>query len=552
MDTGIMDFFPQGYTPRQIQIDALLEYERLVELGYEIIIIRGETGAGKSIVAKTISNEFNYRGLTSMFTTPSKILQDQYQRDFPEVPVVKGKSNFECVFPGSEGIPCNRGPCEKNKIKKCTQDAYDRGVVHAVCPYIKQIDAAIMAPVCIINYHILWHLVGKRMSPRDLVIMDEAHNLESIMQGFVSTKFEGDQFFDIDMNPNDPEILIKLQTSVKAKLLYFEREILTDAEIKSKQDLMSKDTCLDYLINQPRTELVIWNPDLTPKERRDHARISLEVKPIFIGQFISTFLNEISDFFCFFSATISKGEFCSANGLDPDLVGFIDMPSGFPVENAPVLNYFKQYAPNDTYSVNYRNQEFMLKLMIPEIQRLCGELKDARILIHTHSNRIENYLKDHFRIDTRPVLFGSNYTDKDAMVKEYLANEKSILFSFSAYEGLDLPDAHCRAVFFLKIPYLPMVDPWIKARSDYRYPDGTRNDFYLWETLKKLIQGSARHIRNDQDFGLTIFMDCPNRVISDGYHLLPMSFKQRLTQRGDAARLVLNKIQEEGSYDVRY
>jgi superfamily II DNA or RNA helicase len=64
------------------------------ESGKRFVILQLPTGAGKSVIAYIVSKILE----SSYFITSSKMLQDQYARDFHDLSVVKGRSNFNCLM----------------------------------------------------------------------------------------------------------------------------------------------------------------------------------------------------------------------------------------------------------------------------------------------------------------------------------------------------------------------------------------------------------------------------------------------------------------------
>ncbi|HEX5359332.1 MAG TPA: DEAD/DEAH box helicase family protein, partial [Candidatus Nitrosotalea sp.] len=89
----ILEHFPEGYKPREIQKEILQGIEEKIKSGYKTIILSAPTGVGKSLIAATLARYFG----SSFIVTASKQLQDQYSKDLKFLMPVKGKSNFACL-----------------------------------------------------------------------------------------------------------------------------------------------------------------------------------------------------------------------------------------------------------------------------------------------------------------------------------------------------------------------------------------------------------------------------------------------------------------------
>ena len=87
---------PAGYTSyRPHQLEGITEIINALESGYQDIILKAEVGSGKSLIATQVARYFNYaHHYTTMITTESKYLQDQYVKDFPFIRTVKRQKYF--------------------------------------------------------------------------------------------------------------------------------------------------------------------------------------------------------------------------------------------------------------------------------------------------------------------------------------------------------------------------------------------------------------------------------------------------------------------------
>ena len=115
--------------PRDGQLETVSEILKAVDEGYRYIVLEAGTGTGKSAIAATLASIFE----SSYILTITKQLQDQYLRDFSDLQVVKGRSNFNCLMYKNALVPkpCSEGKCiveghdirgDKDYHLKCMMD----------------------------------------------------------------------------------------------------------------------------------------------------------------------------------------------------------------------------------------------------------------------------------------------------------------------------------------------------------------------------------------------------------------------------------------------
>ena len=140
----------------------------------KFVILEAPTGSGKSAIAMTVARIFG----RSHILTIQKILQDQYKRDFPEIFVMKGRSNYQCLL--REGATCDIGPCKAMKGEK-------RRAIMAghFCPYTKARLEAERSNYTLHNFDSFFYQ-SAGFSIRPLMIIDEAHNIEQKFMSFIS------------------------------------------------------------------------------------------------------------------------------------------------------------------------------------------------------------------------------------------------------------------------------------------------------------------------------------------------------------------------------
>jgi len=201
--------------------------EALLNPNIKYVLLSAPTGTGKSVIGLTVANYFaQVKQQRSFLITSEKILQDQYQKSFYDTGMVKaflkGKENYGCAFsPKGYGA----GPCHGNKkiADFCKAKGY--------CDYKKARASARAEKICVLNYALAvteFDYLPKevRMPPADLVICDEAHNLEEILVNYATISTDNEFFEDIDtLKIKYNEFVDKLRDSQFADDLEFMNDL---------------------------------------------------------------------------------------------------------------------------------------------------------------------------------------------------------------------------------------------------------------------------------------------------------------------------------------
>ena len=210
--------FPQI---REKQKSALADIESAIKSGYRQIFLEAPTGFGKTPVAIAVAR---YLG-SSHICTATKDLQTQYRRDFPFVVEVKGRGNFPCIVKEDMGLDesCDYGPCVKDdgydcayKTRMMDYKVEGEGTIREIvkldpfaerkyikdlqskskivelewrpCHYFHQKWTGAKSSHTVYNYRYFLSdlFYAGSTQKRNLLILDEAHQLESEVGDFKS------------------------------------------------------------------------------------------------------------------------------------------------------------------------------------------------------------------------------------------------------------------------------------------------------------------------------------------------------------------------------
>lgn len=443
---SILDFFPKGLTPREGQIDALLQLERAWRY-HDVFCVTLATGAGKTEYALTIAAWQEAMGTATNIVMPNNGLVRQTLDRYPDTPVLHKQASYTCEAFGN----CKEG--------KSVQRFACKG-----CPYEKARRGIARSKVRLMNYHIYW--AHKMYAPN--LVVDEAHSLINL---FSSTRevYIWHSKYEFPTGMHLVSDVVKwaqsyLKTRRDAKLETFLIELLrmnADTAVAYEEDVYygRDDIKLKvYSVTETGVPPWLWPPHKVRKVVLMSATIGMEdVKEL---------------------------------GLDRRRVALIECESPIPPERRmlicePHVNMkyavMEQAIPRLATKIRETLAKHPEKGLIHApyamADKLRAELHDPRIIWHTRSN-------------------------KAAKLAEFrAAPEGAVLVASGMYEGIDLPYDAARWQIISRVPYPSLGSTSIKMRMEQN------PDWYAWQTIKQIIQATGRISRAADDFGVTYIFD---------------------------------------------
>ena len=177
--------------PREQQANAINYVLDEFKNGKKYAIIDCGTGVGKSAIGLTIGdfinkNSSSYPGLYqdgTYFLTTQKVLQDQYENDFFSKGLISlySSSNYTCNVDGKASCKdIQTGLRSKSLSKKYDSCSYK-------CCYKEKRKDFIDKSLGITNfsYYLTEKNYSKKMPNKKVLVIDEAHNLESELTRFI-------------------------------------------------------------------------------------------------------------------------------------------------------------------------------------------------------------------------------------------------------------------------------------------------------------------------------------------------------------------------------
>jgi ATP-dependent DNA helicase DinG len=476
------------------QAEALAETRAAFVSGKRFVVLEAPTGSGKSAIAVALAREAS----STFVLTAQKILQDQYVRDFPDLALMKGRSNYDCLVAPTHAAaaPCIAG----RRFPECDG-----------CPYFVAKDIAMAADVATMNY--AYYLAELNYAggfrPRELLVLDEAHNAEGALMSFVHVSIGEAQLaragIDVRLPPNlGDDYAFDFAASLLPDLRERAREV--DQELKGdlvgdaalqrlrvKQWLDGQSERLTLLLESRDSGDVDW----VVERRRTEQGETLAFKPIDVAPFAEELLFGHAERVLMLSATILDARtFLRSLGIDEDEVEVIRVPSSFPPERRPIV-----LRPAARLTRHYLERD--LPLLANAIAEIARDHEDEKGVVHAHSYRIAAYVAKHLPDDVRWRVRTHHDADgRDVALTQHVASdEPTILLTPSMTEGIDLAEELSRWQVLCKVPYPYLGDPQIAARME------RDRDWYDWRTALTVVQAYGRSVRSETDRAVTYLLD---------------------------------------------
>jgi Rad3-related DNA helicase len=189
----ISKYFPYPSIRKEQELAITEAIKAFLENNKKFFILEAGTGVGKSAIGLTIARIINENllhedgfGKGTYFLTTQKVLQEQYEKDFGfpngKMVSVYSSKNYQCEFHKKNTCQVSQQLLRTEErsssfFKKCSGD----------CLYKREKNLFLNSPESITNfpYFIMESTYSKKITPRNFLVIDEAHNTESVLTSFV-------------------------------------------------------------------------------------------------------------------------------------------------------------------------------------------------------------------------------------------------------------------------------------------------------------------------------------------------------------------------------
>lgn len=578
-----------GAEERQGQLDMSHAIAETLAAGRSIIVQAG-TGTGKSLgyLVPAILN-----GKRTVVSTATKALQDQLDRnDLPLLKehlgvdftwaVVKGRGNYVCLqrvgeLLGSHGqlefdevsepvkkeidsiiawsattltgdfeelhvLPSERA---RSAVSVGTDECPGRSKcpVGEACFAERARDAAKAADVVVVNLHLYGNHIasgGNILPEHDVVIFDEAHQLESVLSDTVGTQLSGGRLASLASAVRkviaDPKITNSLEeaglrlTSAlgphagerlatplpqaisdplsRARLeintlLGVLREINTDNDA-TKQKALRAQTQASRLAESIDMALGSFE-GYVAYVQGSADRPQLRISPLHVGDVLNS--SVWVDHAAILTSATVPSSMPERVGLDLDGTEVITVDSPFDYEKNSRL-YCSPEFPD-------RNNPRFTDFVHDELESLITAAGGRTLALFTSNKALHAATEAMRERLPFPILTPAEYS-RSRLIEMFLADESSCIFaSQSFFQGVDLPGKTLSLVVLDKLPFPRPDDPLLQARREAVGKDKSFNLIDLPIAATSLAQAAGRLIRTGTDKGVVAVLD--RRLATAGY-----------------------------------
>ena len=539
------NIFPYKSIRKEQQTAIDFGIKTLIESDKKFCIIEAGTGVGKSAIGLTLGrylddyysahfkpDDIDYNQGTYFLTT-QKILQEQYEKDFG-YPTGKMKSlysasNYKCSY--KKGNDCKTSLQELKGEKKGSPFFKACAIG---CNYKAKKKSFLESRESITNfpYFILESTYSGKITPRNVLVIDEAHNTESVLSTFVEMGIS--QYF--------AEKIVKVTWPAKITPVNFVKWVLTDYYPKLQSQILHmqekieslgignkmkelKQIAIRYdMMTGHASKLEVFLQEYTPdnwimetQETESRGYVRVVYRAVDVSKFAKDYLFKMGRKVIFLSATILNGKaFADSLGLKEDEYDYISIPSPFPKENRPIFT-------QGIGSMSSSSIQNSLPHLKTAVEAILEEHQGEKGIIHCHTYKIANYLKYNIK-NSRLLTHDSN--NRDAVLKKHTKSKKAtVLLSPSMTEGVDLKGDLSRFQIICKIPYPYLGDQIIRKRMN-KY-----KNWYGLQTAKSIVQSCGRSVRSNKDTAITYILDSDwNKFYSRNKNMFPKEFKSLIVK----------------------
>jgi Rad3-related DNA helicase len=507
--------------------------------GKRFVVCEAGTGVGKSAIGLTIARWVTANSTKSeeyspgaYFLTTQKLLQEQYVKDFGNtMRQVMSSTNYQCKFHKNQncGESLRQLKAEKDNTSKFARTCSFN------CTYKEEKRKFISSTESVTNfsYFLAETAYSGKLVPRELLVVDEAHNADIELSGFIeitmSEKFSK-QVLKLEM----PDVTTQKQAwkwvtesyAPKLRSHLKQYELLIDkfnlgermksefvALAKQHEMLEGHTAKVEKFIQLYDEENWIFNV----AEGEGRAMRKLEFKPIDVSAYAEQMLFKSGKKVLLMSATIlNQDGFCQMLGIPKDDCAFISIPSPFPSENHPIFAY-----PIAKMTAGSIDQD--LPKLAHAVSEILKQHPNDKGVIHCHTYRIAKFLKDNVK-SNRLLIHGSE--DRVQKLQEHISSTRpTVLLSPSMQEGVDLKDDLSRFQIICKVPYPYLGDKIVKKRM-HRWPW-----WYPLQTAKTIVQSVGRSVRSFNDHAVSYILDADwNRFYDKNSNIFPEGFRNSLKE----------------------
>lgn len=479
---------PKYTEPRPIQTQLL---RQLTEDRPKLAMVEAPTGIGKSALALAYGELVDSKITTVLTATIS--LQEQYEREFYDMVVFKGRGNYEC----ENGLSAAEGVCMSRPGYRCDSDYY---VMRREVEGARRVAA---------NYAVyLNHLFYSRLDRKpDLLVCDEGHRLLDILTQFETVKLDDGLCRKLKVIGDGWESLDAARAwavECGGFIIRGMQDAIINGDRKAKLwvQLHRQATSIlasteDYITL--RTGEVLEAAPLWPRRAaqalfRSAHSVLIQSATLYGGHTLADLLGLHSQL---------------GSNSQPSEYTFYTVPSPFNPARWPT-----RFRP--VVSLSKRSTEAEWGRMAEVVHDYVHRYSNVKGVIHVAAKaqvsrvmaKVQGCSECAGRVltpDDRTKGSGSHRQSRAGLVRRFKGAPPGVwLCHYSMGEGESFDDNTARIQLIAKVPYPDLGDKLTRLRSE---EPGVGRRMYAAMTLSKIAQTAGRVMRHEGDFGETIILD---------------------------------------------
>ena len=490
----------------------------------DIKVLNAPPGSGKTgIILGAIKSLPKFERVLILCGT--KVEQEQYLANLqtlPDTDIMKlsGKNNYHCIddHPYADTSECTKSGCKITHVDEAPcQDGY-KCPVKEMCPYYGRKTKAQNTRIVVTNYAFglsILNYAKMGWGPFDLIVCDEAHQIEEYIGSFVGItlyrrqyeRLTGESLPLMDRRGGYGNTLPAWKTWA-VEQDEFLQELIPDLldnwsgtkDVEYYKSKKEKQKYADLWNKVKRISLL--DDNYIPEE--DTTQVSFS--PVWMDDHSKNVLFRHGRHIVMMSGTMPITELLvkksglSEGSLNQKLSNGSSKRMNLPI-TFPKANRLITVMPKVKLDRKHIDQN--LGRLAFEVDELLDSYQDSNVLIHTVSYKVANAIFNGSSFRDRMLTHTT--TDRMQVLEEFKQSTKpAILLSPSMEQAIDLSGDQCRAIIIPKIPY-PFLGSKIIQRRMKGGSIGRR--YYNGEAVLALIQMAFRGVRSMDDWCYTYILD---------------------------------------------
>lgn len=485
-----------------IELPLITEIVDKFNEGHDLVIGDIPTGIGKTVIGECVRQALG--SVPAIYMCTSLTLQTQFMNDFVWGSKIMGRSNYQPngvkEYTGNWQVDPTCADCDldyrSNLCSFCTAPQ--------ACPYTMAKQDAVANDLTCMNTA---YFLGECNSPktqfsgRELVIADEADTIEDQIMGYVSVevsrRMRGYLGLDAprlktkeaaDKSGAWHEWFEYACTHVGKRMRYMANKTLRERRQKASVERLLESL---HHVRQHVDEYVYTGYE------RDDSEGPIEFKPIKVTHIGEQVLWRHGKKWLAMSATIISPEQRVKDWGYQGSWAAVYANSVYEPSRRPIF-----FIPEARMINKMEEKEY--PKMVPALKAVLDHYPDDRVLVHTHSKKLTEFLYKGLEDIERPVFAYLTKNEREQAIADYEETERAVLLAMSLDRGYDGKDDRCRVVVIAKVPAPYLGDKQINARLR------TTDDGQVWYAMKtseSLVQMAGRGMRSADDWCKVIVLD---------------------------------------------